>query len=249
MLLKLTNTPDKISVTMDRVENLSSEESNEIWRKGQEDEKNSKVKWPLKDAFSWKERLYPETLNSSLGGGHFAKEWIASYICNGRIHSGRKRSVNPQDTSTRGQEPQTSFLVHSGDTEDWKIKSLQTSWLEGSFSGRRPNPMKAVCRKPSTWVRAVGTWGKLFLQLEISRNINKARHNCWLICSQWIGSRFGLFPLLPLLPLLVHPEVHQTIILHMPNDYPMTLETLERFLSHFEISHPIIQGPGNPKVL
>lgn len=75
----------------------------------------------------------------------------------------------------------------------------------------------------SAWVRAVNTCGKLFLQLKISRNINMAHHNCWLICFQRIDSRFGLFPLLPLLPLLVHPEVHGAIILHMLNDYPMTL--------------------------
>lgn len=191
----------------------------------------------------------PSTLNKTLGRGRFAKEWMDNYIWNDRIHSVGKRNFNPQDTNTRGQEPQTSSLVHSGDTQDWKIKMLQTSWLGGSFSGRRPNLMRGMCPKPSKWVRAVGTCGKLFLQLGITRNINKAHHNCWLICFQWIGSRFRLSPLLPLLHLLVRCEVHQTIILYMLNDYPMTLESLERFLSHFEISHPIIQGPRNPKVL
>lgn len=96
-----------------------------------------------------------------------------------------------------------------------------------------PTPGRECAPSPLRGLELSVPAGKLFLRLKSSRNTNKAHHNCWLICCQRIDSRFGLFPLLPLLPLLVPPEVHGAIILHMLNDYPMTLETPETSLCSF----------------
>lgn len=104
-----------------------------------------------------------------------------------------------------------------------------------------PTPWRECAASPLRGLELSVPAGKLFLQLKSSRNTNKAHHNCWLICCQRIDSRFGLSPSLPLLPLLVPPEVHGAIILHMLNDYPMALESLDTLCSFWDVP------PRNPR--
>ena len=84
--------------------------------------------------------------------------------------------------------------------------NFRTTWLSPSFPGARDLPQgeKLGSKTHSHGFTAISTCGELVLCFKIFRKINKASHNCWLICFQLTDSRFWTFWLFPLLPLWVH---------------------------------------------
>ena len=85
--------------------------------------------------------------------------------------------------------------------------NFRTAWLSPSFPVARDLPQgeKLGSKTHSHGFTAISTCGELVLCFKIFRKINKASHNCWLICFQLTDSRFWTFWLFPLLLLWVHP--------------------------------------------
>lgn len=163
-----------MSVTVDRVEKLSSEQS--IGLAGKQDGGGeSKVKGTWRVSFGGKNSytLRPGTLNKELGGGHFGKEWVVSvsvmrefiwWESGASVHRmGAREARNPRLHLLRILEThkvgKSKLCKHFG----WNILSV----------ARDPSPWRECAPSPLRGL-SCQYLRKAFLQLEISRNINKA---------------------------------------------------------------------------
>lgn len=136
---------------------------------------------------------------------HPGKEWAALLLARSELVQWKGSGAamhRMYSTSNRPPCPLPSTLVFM----PWQLKLPNISVDSSStVAGDPPHVGKFDSKTYSHGFIAISTCGKLLLYFKIFRKINRAYHNCWLICFQLIDSRFQPFWLLPLLPFSAYP--------------------------------------------